>query len=110
MAFRDDTVPVIDLRKRLEVAADLDDETRIIILEWDGGRIGVIVDAVIALLKIPVGSVTPPPPIVQGLAADYVHGIIHHDGTTVILLAVARILASDERLALEGLTIETANE
>ena len=45
-------VPLIDLRKRLNVAAPLKEETRTVILEWEGGKIGVVVDAVLPLAQI----------------------------------------------------------
>ena len=110
LAYGDDVVPVIDLRKRLQVAADIGDQTRTIILEWDQGRVGVIVDAVLALRQVPVSAVKPPPALVQGLAAEYVNGIIHQDGATIIVLAVSRLLSSDEQLALDALTADTTNE
>src|SRR2546426_6355015 len=39
-------VPLVDLRKRLSVPAPLREETRTVILEWEGGKLGVVVDAV----------------------------------------------------------------
>ena len=45
-------VPVIDLRKRLSVAAPLREDTRTMILEWDGSRIGLVVDAVTEVLQV----------------------------------------------------------
>lgn len=110
LAYGDDVIPVIDLRKRLDVPAEVDDQTRTIIIEWDQGRVGLIVDAVLALAQVPVSAVKTPPSIVQGLAAEYVNGIIHRDGATIIILAVPRLLTSKEQLALEALTTEPKNE
>src|SRR5262245_63044134 len=39
-------VPLVDLRKRLGTTAPLREDTRTIILEFEGGKIGVIGDAV----------------------------------------------------------------
>lgn len=110
LAYGDDVIPVIDLRKRLDVPATVDDHTRTIILEWDEGRVGLVVDAVLALLQVPVSAIKTPPAIVQGLAAEYVNGIIHREGATTIILAVARLLTSDEQLALDALTADPTNE
>lgn len=110
LAYGDDVIPVIDLRKRLSVAAAINDHTRTVIVEWDQGRVGLVVDAVLALRQVPVSAIKPPPAIVQGLAAEYVNGIIHQEGVTIIVLAVSRLLTSDEHLALEALTAEPTND
>ncbi len=109
MEYGDAAIPVIDLRKRLGVDATVLDETRTMILEWEQGKIAVVVDAVVELLKAPVEEITPPPPIVRGLAAEYINGIFTRDGRTIVILAAARILSSTERLALEKVTKKATN-
>ena len=93
-------IPVIDLRKRFNVAAPVQDQTRTMILEWDQDRIGLVVDAVVELLRAPVDEITSPPPLVRGLAAKYINGIFAQGGRTVIILGVGKILASNERMEL----------
>jgi len=110
MEYEDTAIPVIDLRKRLNVDASVLDDTRTMILEWEQGRIAVVVDAVIELLRAPVDEIVAPPPIVRGLAAEYISGIFVRDGRTIVILAVPKILSSAERLALEKATDnKTAN-
>ena len=104
MQYEDTAIPVIDLRKRLNVDASVLDDTRTMILEWEQGRIAVVVDAVIELLRAPVDEIVPPPPIVRGLAAEYISGIFVRDRRTIVILAVPKILSSTERLALEKAT------
>lgn len=103
LRYRDGTIPVVDLRKRLRVEAPNREETRVIVLEWDPGRIGVVVDTVTEVLRVPAEVVAPPPEYVRGLAAKYVAGIIALDGRTIVLLHPRRLLTSKERLALEAL-------
>lgn len=95
-------IPVVDLRKRLEVSADLREETRLMVLGLDGERIGIVVDAVREVLRVDAGTITPPPPMVRGLAAVYISGIVAHGERTVVLLNARRLLTATERLALEG--------
>lgn len=109
MEYGEAAIPVVDLRKKLNVDAAVRDETRTMILEWDQGKIAVVVDAVVELLKAPVDEITPPPAIVRGLAAEYINGIYTRDGRTIVILAVARILSSTERLALEKVTKQATN-
>ncbi|HTR20603.1 MAG TPA: chemotaxis protein CheW [Gemmatimonadales bacterium] len=102
LQYQGTAVPVVDLRKRLSVPAPLRDDTRIIVLEWDGGRIGVVVDAVTEVMQVPAGDVAPPPGIVRGLAAEYITGLVGRGGKTVIVLHTAKLLASKEKLALQA--------
>ena len=104
MEYEDTAIPVIDLRKRLNVDASVRDDTRTMILEWEQGRIAVVVDAVIELLRAPVDEIVPPPPIVRALAAEYISGIFVRNGRSFVILAVPKILSSTERLALEKAT------
>lgn len=100
LQYQGGPVPVIDLRKRLGVAAPLKDETRIVVLDLEGGRIGMVVDAVTEVLQVGAADVTAPPPIVQGLAADYIAGLVGRDGGTIIVLNTGKLLGSKEKLAL----------
>jgi purine-binding chemotaxis protein CheW len=103
-------VPVIDLRKRFELPhASLGGETRIMVVEADGAVIGAVVDAVTEVLRVPADAVSPPPPVVRGLAATYVQGILSLPSRTVVLLHAGRLLNSAERIALQDIGAEAAH-
>jgi len=88
-------VPVVDLRKRFEVH-DLryDDDTRIMLADFQGERLGLIVDEVTEVLRAPETAVQPPPTYVKGLAAEFIRGIVRLEGR------LERILSSQERMQL----------
>ena len=94
-------VPVVDLRKRFEVH-DLryDEETRIVLVDFQGERLGLVVDEVTEVLRAPETAVTPPPSYVKGLAAEFIRGIVRLEGRLVVLLDLERILSSQERMQL----------
>lgn len=108
LQYQGDPVPVIDLRKRLGVAAPLKDETRTIVLDWESSRIGVVVDAVTEVVQVPAAEVSQPPAIVQGLAAEYITGLVGRQGRTIIVLNTGKLLASREKLALANALAEKA--
>ena len=108
LQYQGDPVPVIDLRKRLGVAAPLKDETRTIVLDWESARIGIVVDAVTEVLQIAATDVSQPPAIVKGLAADYITGLVGREGRTIIVLNTGKLLASQEKLALATALAESA--
>jgi chemotaxis signal transduction protein len=73
------------------------------VVPFGGGRVGVVVDAVREVARVPAARIEPLPAGLPGAAAAMIAGIARWDGRTVIVLAPARLLTSSERLALEDL-------
>ena len=95
-------VPVVDLRKRLEVDAAIHEETRLMIVPLERQRVGLLVDAVREVMRVDSTTIAAPPPMVRGLAAAYIAGIIARGERTILILNAGRLLDATERLALEG--------
>lgn len=108
LRYEGGAVPIVDLRKRLGVAAPVRDDTRTVILEYDGGKIGMVVDTVTEVLQVAADQVTTPPGIVKGLSAAYISGMVVTGGRTIIVLNTAHLLGSKEKLALESALREKA--
>ena len=104
LQYEGGAVPLVDLRKRLGAAAPLRDDTRTVILEFEGGKIGMIVDAVTEVMQVTAQTVTAPPGIVKGLAAEYISGLVVKNGRTIIVLNTNKLLSSKEKMALQGAT------
>ncbi|HEU4681646.1 MAG TPA: chemotaxis protein CheW [Gemmatimonadales bacterium] len=96
-------IPVIDLRKRFELEASIREETRLMVLELETQRVAVLVDEVREVLRIDTTTIAAPGPMVSGLAAAYISGIITRPGRTIIILNARKLLSSTERLALDQL-------
>jgi purine-binding chemotaxis protein CheW len=96
-------VPVIDLRKRFEVDAPITDDTRLMVLELESQRVAVLVDSVCEVVKVDSTAIAAPGPVVAGLAAVYIAGIISLPERTIIILNSRKLLSSTERLALQSL-------
>lgn len=96
-------IPVVDLRKRFELpAAPTDGRTRIVVTQFGDERLGLVVDAVSEVLRVPESAISEPPAYVKGLAAEYVRGLVRLEGRLVVLLDIERILSTQERIALES--------
>lgn len=96
-------IPVIDLRKRFELEASIREETRLMVLELETQRVAVLVDEAREVLRIDTTTIAAPGPMVSGLAAAYISGIITRPGRTIIILNARKLLSSTERLALDQL-------
>ncbi len=96
-------IPVIDLKERFglpekEVTAD----TRIIVVEISSQTIGLIVDSVTEVLRIPNTNIEPPPPVTT-IEADFIEGVGKLDERLIIILDIDRILTKEEKRELAGI-------
>ena len=99
--LRGRVIPVLDLRKRFGLPKDGNtNETRIIVVDVDNRTVGLKVDAVSEVLRLPADTVEPPPAIITGVESEYIKGVGKLDGRLLILLDVAKILSCTERDAL----------
>lgn len=95
-------VAIMDLRKRLGVAADpVTSRHRYVIVELDGRALGLVVDAVTEVRRFERGRMAPLEQAAPG-AGRLLTGAIGHDGGVVLVLDVDRLLAAGEREALSG--------
>jgi purine-binding chemotaxis protein CheW len=95
-------VPVVDLRKRFELDAPIRDETRAMVLDLGDQRIATLVDEVREVLRVDSTTIAAPGPMVSGLAAAYIAGIVTRPGRTIIILNARKLLSSTERLSLSA--------
>jgi purine-binding chemotaxis protein CheW len=104
--YDDRAVPVVDLRKRFELDAPIREETRLMIVDLGDQRIGVLVDEVREVMRVDSTTITAPGPMVSGLAAAYISGIITRPQRTIIILNARKLLSSSERLTLGAIGSE----
>jgi purine-binding chemotaxis protein CheW len=103
LPYGESAVPVIDLRKRFELEAPIREETRLMVLQLEDQRVAVLVDEVREVLRVDSTAIAAPGPVVSGLAAVYIAGIVARPNRTIIILNARKLLSSTERLALTEL-------
>jgi purine-binding chemotaxis protein CheW len=97
-------LPVVDLRKRLGLAATINDDTRIVVVTMGGEGVGVVVDEVREVMRVDAGVISAPPQMVRGLAAEFITGIATVGERILLLLNARRLFSSTERVELERVT------
>jgi purine-binding chemotaxis protein CheW len=101
--LRGKVIPVVDLRRRFGLpSAEHTRASRIVVVEIGDQVVGTIVDGVSEVLRVNTAIVEPPSPVVAGVDSEYLHGIARLPDRLVILLDLDRILAREERRALEA--------
>lgn len=104
--LRGNIIPVIDLRKRLNLLSEgFDKESLwIVILNVDNRVTGFIVDHVTQVLKINADIIKPAPDlVVAGLQSQYIDGVCKIDDRLLVLLDFNQILRVDEIKKLKAL-------
>jgi len=99
--------PVVDLRKRLALpAAEYGDAARILIVELETQTIGMLVDSVVGIIRLPEEAIQPPPEMVAQVNGVYLTGVTHHQERLVVLLDLSRVLTVEEVAEVEGWQVE----
>lgn len=94
---RGQIVPVVDLHKRLALPApEYGDKARILIAELSAQPVGMLVDAVAGIWRLPGESIQPPPEMVAQVNGVYLTGVAHHRNRVIVLLDLSRVLTVQE--------------
>lgn len=103
--LRGQILPVVDLRKRFNLEAkDMDESTRIVVVEINSNLLGLIVDGVSEVLRLPADTIAPPPTIVSsGIGAEYIKGIGHYNEKMIILINLGKVFSTDELEVIESM-------
>ena len=102
--LRGKVIPIIDLRRRFGLSSkEYDKHTRIIVIEINNMIVGFVVDSVSEVLRIPAGTIEPPPPVVAGLDSDYISGVGKLHDRLLILLDLDKLLSGADLEALAQL-------
>ncbi len=100
--LRGTIVPVVDLKLKFGMRSDgYRKHACIIVTEFSGGIMGLIVDAVSDVIQIPEESIAAPPSLGSRIRTDFVRGMGRVGGDLVIVLDVERVLSDDEFAAVE---------
>ncbi|MCC6544085.1 MAG: protein phosphatase CheZ [Nitrospirae bacterium] len=101
-------IPVIDLGGKLGFAGgEITKDTRIIIVGFNDDKIGILVDAVSEVLRVPDDCLEPPPAITKSLSSEYIRGIIRNNGYITVVLDLARLFKDYCR---DSFIADTVNE
>ena len=88
---------VVELRSRLGLpAAELTPRSRVVVVEVRGRALGLLVDAVSQVTKVPQASVVPAPEEVVSADADYLTGVARRQSRLIILLDLEKALLPTE--------------
>lgn len=106
---RGQVVPLIDMRRRLgQEPADEAESRRVVIVESGGSQVGLVVDAVTEVFRLPASAVEAREETAVSLDDPLVRGIGKDGQRLIILLDNEEILAPEEQGQLGALVADAA--
>ena len=85
-------IPVVNLKKRFGLPLDASKHPHTIIVESGDGLIGMLVDAVSEVIRVPADQIHPTPSVTTGVDSEYLRGICRLGQRLLIYLDVERVV------------------
>lgn len=102
--LRGDIIPVIDLRRRFGLpAAARTDQSRIVIVEFDAWKAGLIVDAVRDIIRLPGRQIQEVPGQAAADRTRLILGVGRMGDRLLNILNLCYILSTEDQIALEDI-------
>ena len=91
-------VPIVSIKTRMGLPdTPLTARSRCVLVEVHGRLLGLLVDAVSNVVKVPLAAVAPPPEEIMTAATDYITGVARMGSRLIILLQLEKALLLDTR-------------
>ena len=95
--LRGNVVTVIDTRSRFGLShKDINDETRIIIIDIEDQEVGILVDSVAEVVDISLSAIEAAPNVGNEDTSRYIQGVTSMNGQLLILVDVNKLLTEEE--------------
>ena len=101
--LRGKVIPIVDLRKRFNLELkEYDKNTRIIAVDIGGNIMGMVVDSVSGVLRLPSDTIEPAPEIVTGINSEYIKGVAKLEDRLLIFLDLSKVIDMNEMAGIAG--------
>jgi purine-binding chemotaxis protein CheW len=105
--LRGQLIPIIDLRTRFGMPrTEHTKNTRIVVTEIGSKRVGMVVDSVSEVLRIPTEQIEEAPEMISGVDTEYIRGVGKIEDRLIIMLDLGRVITGAERNELETADVE----
>ena len=102
--LRGEVVPLIDARKKLNIRAKDDQDIslkRVLIIEIDQGKVGIIVDEVCEIIEFIDEDIHPLPAGIGGLSSEFIKGIGKLKDKLITILDIVVFITSEGKFDLD---------
>jgi purine-binding chemotaxis protein CheW len=101
--LRGSVIPVVDVRERFGFpTGEVTDLTRIIVIEIGEKLVGLLVDNVYQVVRLPLTHIDPPSELIEGISEEFIEGIGRLRDRLIIILKLDSMLFSRSESELEA--------
>jgi len=94
--LRGNVIPVVDVRRRFALSRTaISDLTRIIVIEMEDKWIGLLVDNVHQVVRMPSSNIDLPSSLLEGVSEDFIAGIGRLQDRLIIIVKIGPVLLDD---------------
>ena len=99
--MRSEIIPIISLHKRFHIKkASIDENDQFlggfIIIKIENNKLGIIIDKIARVVDVKKEDIQPPPQMIAGIGAEYIHGVVRRDSGYLIILDIHRLFNPKE--------------
>lgn len=95
--LRGNVIPVVNVRKRFGYKeSKITDESRIVVVGVQGKLIGLMVDMVFQVFRIPLKDIDSPSELIDGVSAEFIQGVARMKDRLIVILKLDNILFPEE--------------
>ena len=101
--LRGKVIPIVDLRTRFGLEGkEYDKDTRIVVVDISGNIMGMVVDSVSEVLRLPADTIEPAPEIAAGVNSEYIKGVAKLDDRLLIFLDLSKVIDVSELAGMDA--------
>ena len=95
--LRGKVIPVVNVRKRFGYTEnEITEDTRIIVVGIENKLIGLLVDKVFQVVRIPKNNISSPSELIEGVSAEFIQGVGRLKNKLLIILKLENMLFPEE--------------
>ncbi|MBI5507673.1 MAG: chemotaxis protein CheW [Deltaproteobacteria bacterium] len=111
--LRGSVIPIVDLRRRFDLPHLESANRKIMITVIEGRVLGLMVDGVTEVVRLPRSAIRPAPGLLDAAHAPFFLGVCHYRGRTLVLLNVKNVVGSEQPIGppdVEGLAPDAGSK
>jgi len=93
--LRELIIPIVAINKRLCMNLKDDEKGTVLIVEWHGEKIGLLVDSVCEIISLASTSIEPPSPVFTFIDTNYLDGIGKLNDRIIFLVNINKLLSAE---------------
>jgi purine-binding chemotaxis protein CheW len=101
--LRGSVIPVIDLKQRLTLPSNIDENAKIIFVHVGKQVVGMTIDSSVDVTSIDSDEIEPSPSLVTGIDSQFIQGVAKISNRLLIVLDMERVLTLDQLNVLADL-------